>query len=323
MSSTGTVSDLVYKKDNTSTLIYTSNNVVYTVEVDKEGKVNIVSKVITENQELTGVLADIVTEENYGDTVEYEAGKVEDWRIFYNDGENVFLISTDIIDNNLVDTEKTGLFIYGGKAVYWNNVASIPYEGMTDVNGDIASKYMFGWLNSYPNSETTGAKATAALFDVAAWANFVDTKYAESAIGGPTAEMFIASWNERAKLIGYVELSYSYEDYGYEILNIPYDEYGSHLPSNDGIDNSLYYKISAEDFGGGSYFLASPSNAYKNETSITEDGTGLVRCGYTGQIGGSEVNYILSGIRPVVCLKADIIGEYDYDNEIWKLSIGK
>ena len=43
-----------------------------------------------------------ISASNYGDKINYSANGIDDWKIFYNDGENVFIITSSLIPNSKV-----------------------------------------------------------------------------------------------------------------------------------------------------------------------------------------------------------------------------
>ena len=57
---------------------------------------------------------------------------------------------------------------------------------------------MFNYIFSQPNSiNNLNMKAVLILLDTEVWNDFANGIEGAEAIGGPTLEMFIASWNEK------------------------------------------------------------------------------------------------------------------------------
>lgn len=153
----------------------------------------------------------IITASNYGDYVDYnvdinlDGNSTNDWRIFYNDGDNIFLIASDVV-------KKPETFLnLGDKSEYWQfyndyglGFSSIAYpshkhgyEGSSSINKDLADKFMLSWAKKYPSSTLWSAQITAFLMDNTVWNKFASGIDGAVAIGGPTIEMFVSSWNDK------------------------------------------------------------------------------------------------------------------------------
>ena len=208
--------------------------------------VNNISELIIGKQP---TLANVITPENYGDSVNYSANGINDWKIFYNNGENIFLITSDYLINTKVPSE-LGIKTSGIYKVAWNELI---YEGSQSINQEIANKYM---LRKFINNNYS-MKAIASLMDTEKWKSFVDNNLANYAIGSPTIEMFCSSWNQK----GYVKLyCNNYDNSGYFIGDIDtpntinYD-----ISGNVGYSDILYfpYQDLTQDECWG-YLLSSP-----------------------------------------------------------------
>lgn len=68
-----------------------------------------------------GKISEIIDATDYGKTINYSANGVNEWKVFYNDGKNVFIITTDYLENRLIpNIIEIGT---GGKyGVYFKNV---------------------------------------------------------------------------------------------------------------------------------------------------------------------------------------------------------
>ena len=142
-------------------------------------------------------------------------------------------------------------------------------------------------------------KATAYLLDTEAWSVFKDTLNKEESkveyvIGGPTLELFIASYNNTHET-----------DINYEVTNkrgysIKWSTDSSYSYYIEGLDTTetLYINDATDDRAWG-YWLASPS-AYDSRS---------IRLFYVCSLGtvgsyGYTANNVAS--RPLVCLKSGI-----------------
>ena len=111
-----------------------------------------------------------ITSANYGDYVRYnidydnDGNSNDDWRIFYNDGECIYLISSDFVR---VQEYESG---YSGYGDYSLNLDAIGYK-----NPESAIDFL-------SNKEN--------------WTSLKDSTLANYAVGTPNLEMFVNSWNQ-------------------------------------------------------------------------------------------------------------------------------
>ncbi len=160
-----------------------------------------------------------------------------DWKIFYEDGTGrVFLIAADYVPNTceylyLNKEVKAENLIAGMEkcitcCLNWSSALDYTcYDGRENAKCENEKKksksqcsfpeiFMLGrednedehTKNHYYCSDHVGtdgtsgkinSKCAASLQCTVAWGNFVNNSYAEYAIGGPTLEMWVASWNQR------------------------------------------------------------------------------------------------------------------------------
>lgn len=271
------------------------------------------------NGEISGIFSDVVTSSNYGDYVDYpidlnnNGNTKDDWRIFYNDGENVFIIAADYVESNstFLDLSTAEMYKvldnpdYVGSIYsmnWYNSITSSKtlsvHTGNDYINNSIATIFMYNkYYLSYPNSNLINSQMSSSLLDTSAWNKFVNLAYAEYAIGGPTLEMWIESYNSK----GYSNLYYNnINDYGYYIgtnesekkitLNINDLE-------NNGYNDTLYIPHKSDISGCNGYWFASP----------TADGDyGIWGIAYKGTLAFRNYDDTGFGIRPVVSLKSSV-----------------
>ena len=151
----------------------------------KDGKYEIpVSKIFR------GTLSNI--EESITDKINSKIGTVVngysaqdlEWQVYYADDNETFLISTTSAKSNW-------------KVPIRGETKSSDYNGSADVKN---SNYGANWNNKWLQECSTdsileNAKATAYLCDSSNWSEYVNSP-ATYAVGGPTIELFIASWNK-------------------------------------------------------------------------------------------------------------------------------
>ena len=112
-------------------------------------------------------LAEIITGSDYGKAINYSATvkgeKVDNWKVFYNDGTNVYIILDGYLENRLLPVE-TGLQTNGKYNVYSNTNRETLLEGLTTENY---------------------------------WSEFASGIGGATATGSPLGEMLIDSYNEK------------------------------------------------------------------------------------------------------------------------------
>lgn len=275
------------------------SNETEVTQSEDEKESSVIEKVVENKTE--GKLSEIITSKNYGESVNYLGNNFDEWKIFYNDGKNVFLIAANNIpytyvpiDLGLVNKSAT----MTSYEVYWDH-NDFKYTGTAEIKSEVADKFMFKWSKEYPNSEIYTAKSAASLLDTDKWAGFVDTTVADSAIGSPTVDMFIESWNQAEEEKIYYNKS---NEYGYFIDNVKdpedYDFYMYNKPEiEEGKGNELYVVKSNLPFG---YWLVAPS-AKGEEWMVAVNKYGM-NVDDSWSIG--------NGLRPVVCLNAETKGKF-------------
>ena len=248
-------------------------------------------------------------EEYYGQYVDYQPSNGDTevkWKIFYagtnpNDSTDttsrIYLIADDYISSTYAPKGKGGTSITANSTyrLSFNNVIS-DYNGSSNITNNLVKPWLSYLNSSYGrNSTYNNMKAVAYMLDTNVWSTFKDSTdnsgKAEYAIGGPTLDLFCASYNQKysSKQIQYQANSTGYQvkwstdgSYSYSI---------SGLPTND----SLYVISSTSKAQG--IWLASPS-ALDDDYLMYVSGDGNVNDYYYGR---GDL-----GLRPLVCLKSDV-----------------
>ncbi len=130
---------------------------------------------------------------------------VKKWKLFFADTENVYLIAGNPIKIediepkiiNLTNNEQKNVIIGTGDSEYtcgnWNDV--IPYyNGIEDIGENKILNYLHATKKCKDNS-TASWKAVAYMLDTQVWRQF-SGENANFAIGAPTLEMFLKSYND-------------------------------------------------------------------------------------------------------------------------------
>ena len=305
------------------------------------------------------LLSDVASNpENYGMYVDYpiklsgNEDTINDWRIFYEDKTGmVFLIAADYVPNTCeaLKKEKGKETLIAGmtqddKCRYSWSKSKVPSytcnDGHNSLNQsksqcsfpDIFMPDVDECHGHYYCSEHTGnynSKCVSQLQCTGEWSGFVDSKYAEYAIGGPTIEMWLGSWNSHTDKEKYEKLEYNSSDsYGYayvygtigntasvhsittpdgkkDTLYFPHPDSGNSLDLFDDEYDSINKTDGSESAYCQSYWLASPIyryNTYECLMQVKYDGSLLGYFYYSG-----------NGIRPIVSLKSGIYVEVQED----------
>ena len=244
----------------------------------------------------------------YGKSItNYEVNGVKDWKIFYSDGSNVYIIASDYVDVSKLPTTSAGhkpekpTDSSYTKAAPFNNIIN-DYDGSSNITDErikALNKSYFDYLEKNNTvSKNNNMKAVAYMLDTGIWSIFRNEEYAEYAIGGPTVEMLMASYSKSHSVDYKAQATNST---GYEISKdggANWVRYGVILSKSD----SLY--VLPISNGANAMWLASPSADYAY---------GVMYVDYGGGVGAGDHFTTNFGFRPLVCLKSDIQLEADGD----------
>ena len=119
------------------------------------------------------------------------------WRIFYADSSNIYLIASDYLKYDYVPTKTTNGTEY---KMYKNSDYKLSfddmykaYTGSVDIKDARITKWM-KWVGQYPSSTNINIRSVAYMLDSNIWNTKYKNSYAEYVLGGPTIEMFCASY---------------------------------------------------------------------------------------------------------------------------------
>ena len=251
---------------NTYTYQNLAQNTQYTIKVvikDAAGNEKEVTQTAT--TEKKGDTAAVVAQnptayygkevENYGVIYDDTAEATNKWRIFYADENNIYLIADDYIHADYAP-DSGSYEIYVNSTSYrlsMNNVYE-NYTGAASIESTFANKWLSAYYPSNKTNTNTNIKAVAYMLDTKIWNPIYKNEYAEYAIGGPTLEMYCASYKDThpSKYIECTANSTGYQvrwnggSYANSISGVPKDEY-----------NSIYIK--SDTSKARTMWLASPS----------------------------------------------------------------
>ncbi len=298
----------------------TASGTAVTVTCKAAGSTNIVATAADGSGKSATLVLTVVKTYKWGDYVNYPItlglnnsthtlidGTIPktDWRIFYKDSTYTYLIAADYIPTSKFPS---GVFTAnnGSYNGYWSSAPTARTVATTYKN-------RFLW-NSLGTVSTSNAnyKCSTYLLDSTLWTSMVNSTYADAAIGSPTLEMLVASWNAEYPT---QKLKFGVNSTGYQIAK----ESGSlttwiSVADYEGFDNTLYYPHNKPGststwnscYG---YWLASPSSGSTNDVM-------LMHCG--GSVSSYNCTGNGYGVRPVVCLKSTVNMTKDA-NGVWQL----
>ena len=255
----------------------------------------------------------------YGDKINYSANSISDWKIYYHDGENYFIIPSYFIPYNKIPQD-LGIENEGSTyGMYWGT-DKIPYNSSEEVDKNIAEKYMLEWTKEYTGN-SVNKKALASIMDTSKWSSFVDNNVAQSAIGISTIEMFCKSWNEKYPN---EKIYYNFNESGYNIGNTSIEkdfsvdvlDINMSVKELSGYKNSTLYFPQKPKMGDGNIgcYLASPCG---DDRFLILDCDGSIWAWFMDNNAACDAN--VGYIRPVVCLKKGVSLYKNEGDECWNI----
>ena len=223
-----------------------------------------------------------------------------EWRIFYADESNIYLIASDYIRYDYAPTSANyTLYKFSDYRLDFDNVYE-DYTGSADITDTRITKWLQKYLEVAPTSTNSNIREVAFMLDVSRWsAKYANPSYAEYAIGGPTLEMFVASYN---KTHPEKPMYCSANSTGYYIS---WTEGGTDYLIT-GLDTSESLYGISDEFKAYAMWLASPA-AFVSYELMQADGYGEVCSDFS--------SWDLKGFRPLVCLNSDIQLEKQTDGK--------
>ena len=210
---------------------------------------------------------------NYGDTLKVtdpEGNQVDldvEWKVFYAEGNDIYLIASDYVPVSKLASQKTSLGFTdnGSYNIYWDYNSGNPNFKVTNINTAIANRFMLNQEATFTKSNNN-YKMTACLLDASKWETFRDTRWADAnnVIGGPTLEMYTASWNKKYpsnKLYTNTNSTGYYVGTTEHTAETPLTSYWTDMSSTPGYQDELYYPHTNSWNSCYGYWLASPSAA--------------------------------------------------------------
>ena len=234
-----------------------------------------------------------------------------DWMIFYiEDGENNpdyegatyiipdYYVPASKMPNTLkTDTSENSGMIKHSKGTYrvkWSSAPSYKeiLDGTDSTKPNVKSIFMYDYTDNATTRNYSSVKAVSRLLDITAWeSDFVTPALKEKgglAIGGPTINMWCASWNK----------AYPTKTIIPTISGVGYKVNSSDRTSltTDYIPNVCQPIVTKPSDSTARYWIASPSS-YNNTAILTVS---------NGYIDYTSCTYDIIGLRPVVYLPKEV-----------------
>lgn len=200
-----------------------------------------------------------------------------EWKIFYADNNNIYLIADNYIEINEIPEatnllgKRTGNKPTTGdkeRAAYFGKKLRNDYETGTERILDIVKPLNKSYfIDNAFKSKNENIKVTAYMLDTIAWSDFKDnTGKAKFVIGGPTIEMVLDSYSQKhnVKYKAKAVSDSSINNTGYQISMDDGKNwsnwYGNWMLNDNGNYDSLY--VITDTQNAEAMWVASPSAAY-------------------------------------------------------------
>ena len=294
---------------------------VYAIAYDKAGNKKQSTNTV-ENVKISASYSNVTAAMVASDPAKYYGLKVtdytsqngqNDWRIFYSDWKeksieqntnnptdtHIFLIAGDYINTTETNRINSATGMTTSKySAYWarNSVPAFQTVDSTTLTRFKATEYTL-------QSGINNSKCVSTLLNDNNWSSYKDSgNKAEKAIGSPTVEMWMDSWNARYpkssdQVYRRASTSTSYPGYYVGTSSDPTGLYSINNSAKEGYNNKLYYPQTSSYNGTNGYWLASPS---------ARGSSYVLRVDYNGYVSDSSYNYSNLGVRPVVSLNSGI-----------------
>mgnify|MGYP004586381031 CR=1 FL=1 len=230
-------------------------------------------------KQTAGVSASGITAGDYGKVVTNYNADGKTWEIFYADESNVYLITRQncgLIKFSDVISNYNGTSDFDGSEEFKNRFPAVQTGWLYKIY--TPSNNVIGNLNYSSNHENM--KSTEYLLDSTIWnEKYLDNSKAEWAIGGPSMELLVKSYNKYEKTNMNIE---NPQNSGYEVT------------ISEGLSKDKAFGLYNREFY---YWIACPSSK----------GNGNIRS--VNHLNGNIDDLYFSstrGIRPVVCLKSNV-----------------
>ena len=260
---------------------------------------------IKKYESLGAVKAEKNPSKYYGAKVtNYTSNGVNDWKIFYSDGTNVYLITSDYLDIDKLPSKNNKKPVNVSSQIYKTAplyAVVAEYKGSASITDERIKKLNYDYfINNNYSSTNSNMKAAAYLLDFEIWNTFSEGVGAEYAIGGPTIEMVLKSYCNKYQDKDYKARAAN--EMGYEISKDGGKSWSASMSVMLNMSDLLYVLPGADTelesgnkSGADGMWLASTSMYDGNLVSLESNGS----------FYSSYINFN-RGFRPIVCLNNNI-----------------
>lgn len=221
---------------------------------------------------------------------------VETWRVYYADSTNIYLIAGDYIPYNYIPAAAGGISLIQGLYSRTAHIygLELTYDGFNGVTNETIRNLNSDYLNEGYNYSSNNTDLVAYMCDANAWSGYAGSK-AEYAIGGPSVELLVKSYNQKYDANYQVE---AIAKMGYQVSVDNGTNWSAEQTGIFNTEDNLYVIKSTSDAYG--YWIASP--AAKHEYY-----GGIFGVSYAGDLSFLGSGWDDQGFRPVVCLKPEVL----------------
>lgn len=275
----------------------------------------------TKTEFYQGFYGAVVT--NYRKTIDTSLN--DQWKIFYagtmgdETEAHIYLIADSYVNYTSLPTKTISGTTYSfKKSTDWRGFFSISQWNPANINDGILPAYSTGTMigssyatianmqnlnysyyhQNYAGTAQPNMRAVAIMLDTNIWSSFMDSNgKAKYAIGGPTVEMLMKSYNDSHGTDYGAKAS---SETGYQITQTATRNNGwannisSMVSTSD--TNKLYVSESAKTNASG-YWLTSPSADHTNCIMYTN---------FEGTVNSNGYGSDIFGFRPLVCLNSNV-----------------
>ena len=236
-------------------------------------------------------------------TADETKAKADGWKIFYagtvgdETTPHIYLIASDYIEyqyvpystkDGIATTNKPTQSDENSKGIIIDEILG-DYAGSSDITDSRIKALNYSYFSQGFENTYNNMKTVAYMLDIDAWKYFAGTK-AEYAVGGPTVELLMKSYNQK---YGVDYKAQATNSTGYQISNNGGSSWTNSISGAINKSDTLYI-IDGESL---LMLLASPASS---------DPGYLMAVASSGIIGNYDCSDDGRALRPIVCLKADI-----------------
>ncbi len=181
-------------------------------------------------------LTEIIQPSDYGKTINYSATvkgeKVNNWKVFYNDGQNVYIILDNYLENRLLP-EETGLQTSGTYNIYSNQNRD------TLISGLITENYWREFAGGVEGATASGSPTADLLIDSYNKKNGTTLKYKNMPILDITDALYTPNTSVVDNCVGYWTTSI----YDNDMSNVWHIGYNGTIYTGNSEYNNVYLAI--------------------------------------------------------------------------------